>query len=225
MDPKSPEALDRTFLRTRGPGQQTLPLNLKEAVEYDADHWDRPQEEGQPSPVEAVVEGCPTGTYETGEQVDREMFGTPTSTNKVHYGEFVEGHTPNPASAAFLETGKRGQLSPDWVEALMGWPPGWTGRDPVPAEVYDDWFWGFAADESRRFGVGPWLSGAWESGIPRVGVEIPDRVARLKAVGNGQVPLCAAAAFLALTETFRQLDVLATTPIPEEISFEELLGL
>ena len=31
--------------------------------------------------------------------------------------------------------------------------------------------------------------------IPRVGTEIPARVDRLKAVGNGQVPLCASQAF------------------------------
>jgi hypothetical protein len=36
--------------------------------------------------------------------------------------------------------------------------------------------------------------------IPRVAVGIPERVNRLKALGNGQVPACAAAAWHLLTE-------------------------
>lgn len=43
-----------------------------------------------------------------------------------------------------------------------------------------------------------WLNGSWESGIPRVLDGVAARVDRLKAIGNGQVPLVAATAFTIL---------------------------
>ena len=46
--------------------------------------------------------------------------------------------------------------------------------------------------------LGPWGPG-WEDGIPRVAVGVIARVDRLKAIGNGQVPLCAATAWRMLT--------------------------
>ena len=42
--------------------------------------------------------------------------------------------------------------------------------------------------------LGPWGEG-WEFGIPRVAIGVTARVDRLKAIGNGQVPLCAATAW------------------------------
>jgi len=44
------------------------------------------------------------------------------------------------------------------------------------------------------------FSGAGIGLIPRISVEIPDRVSRLKCIGNGQVPLCAATAWRILNE-------------------------
>jgi DNA (cytosine-5)-methyltransferase 1 len=40
-----------------------------------------------------------------------------------------------------------------------------------------------------------WLNGSWESGISRIAHGVASRVDRLKALGNGQVPLVAATAF------------------------------
>jgi hypothetical protein len=83
-----------------------------------------------------------------------------------------------------------GQLNPDWVEWLMNWPLGWTSLDPLPPERVAEWL----------------LSGAswWyiEPPIPRVASDIPNRVGRLKAIGNGQVPACASLAYLLLTSRF-----------------------
>jgi hypothetical protein len=43
-----------------------------------------------------------------------------------------------------------------------------------------------------------WKTNSWEDAIPRVERDIPSRVDRLKAIGNGQVPLCAATAWRVL---------------------------
>ena len=75
-----------------------------------------------------------------------------------------------------------GQLNPDWVELLMGWPIGWTALDPLENA------WILIA----------WEDG-WESDVPRLARGVKNRVGRIKAIGNGQVPLCAAVAWILLT--------------------------
>lgn len=91
-----------------------------------------------------------------------------------------------------LRTGQEGSLNPDWVEWLMGWPIGWTSFEPLPADAFDEWL---ILAQMR----------AWhhvEPPIPRTAKDIPNRVARLKAIGNGQVPL---AAWLAWTILYARL--------------------
>lgn len=68
-----------------------------------------------------------------------------------------------------------GQLSPDWVEPLMGYPVGWTD---LSVET-------IASGEDMRE---RWLDGTWEDGIPRVATGVKDRVNRLKGLGNAVVP-------------------------------------
>jgi DNA (cytosine-5)-methyltransferase 1 len=70
-----------------------------------------------------------------------------------------------------------GQLNPDWVEWLMGWPIGWSSLEPMKELMWLSW------------DIDPADTGS----IPRIATNIPDRVSRLKAIGNGQVPLCVAA--------------------------------
>jgi hypothetical protein len=41
--------------------------------------------------------------------------------------------------AATAATAATGQLNPDWVEALMGWPQGWTSLEPLDADVWQHW--------------------------------------------------------------------------------------
>tara|TARA_Y100000310_G_scaffold232551_1_gene235396 strand:- start:638 stop:1084 length:447 start_codon:yes stop_codon:yes gene_type:complete len=66
-----------------------------------------------------------------------------------------------------------GYLSPDWVEWLMGWPISWTSLEPMAA-------------------LGDWFSGAWWDVEPvdRITTVKTNRVKRLRAIGNGQVPAC-----------------------------------
>lgn len=82
-----------------------------------------------------------------------------------------------------LRTAVGGQLNPAWVERMMGWPDGWTDlalREPVPVPT------GWGED--------------WEGDVPRTVPGVPHRAARLKALGNGQVPQAAAAAWLMLSQ-------------------------
>lgn len=82
--------------------------------------------------------------------------------------------------------GKPGQLNPDWVEWMMGWPIGWTRTDGGPLMIHYGW-----EEDPAEWSEYP---------IPRLATKVPNRVARLKAIGNGQVPHQARAAFLELWE-------------------------
>ena len=50
-----------------------------------------------------------------------------------------------------------------------------------------------------RYGQEAWQDGSWENAVPRVTAGMPHRAHRIKALGNGQVPRVAAAAFAALS--------------------------
>ena len=80
---------------------------------------------------------------------------------------------------------KNTQLNPDWVEWLMGWPVGWTSTDPMRVEDFEAWM--AATLEGSWWAVDPADD---EGPIPRVGSGIKNRRARLRAIGNGQVPAC-----------------------------------
>lgn len=127
-----------------------------------------------------------------------------------------------PACDDDLPTRIGGQLNPDWVCWLMGWPIGWESLEPMKKVLWLDWsvdpadmekpeMWpthksgicGMTAvcsdrppEKSTHLTMQVHLRGRTGTGpIPRVATGIKDRVNRLKALGNGQVPLCAAAAW------------------------------
>lgn len=83
-----------------------------------------------------------------------------------------------------------GQLSPEWVEWLMGWPIGWTDIEPLPQSASTDW-----QNETMR---GQWWQ--HEHDLPRIAKGIPNRTNRLRAIGNGQVPAVIGAAWKILTD-------------------------
>lgn len=78
-------------------------------------------------------------------------------------------------------------LNPTWVEMLMGWPLGWTD-----AAVQGEMPWP-AVD-----GIWPVIGPQPSHEPPRTADGVPDRIARLRAIGNGQVPHCAALAWTLL---------------------------
>lgn len=90
-------------------------------------------------------------------------------------------------------------INPDWAELLMGWPQGFTRLEPNAAPCEP------AATE-WPIGDDP-TAPDWERDVPRTCGADPswrkgERQARLKAIGNGQVPACAATAFTMLLEGF-----------------------
>lgn len=87
------------------------------------------------------------------------------------------------ATAAKMMPGEvKGALNPEFVEWLMNWPKGWTSLEPVKKEDFEAW------KEPHDLSIE-------DPETPRVAVGVPNRVARLTALGNGQVPLCAATAW------------------------------
>lgn len=85
---------------------------------------------------------------------------------------------------------KPGQLNPDWVEWLMGWPVGWTSRDPL-------------ADMTPL----PWGKDPGDTGeVPRTARDIRDRVKRIEAIGDGQVPAAVALAVSLLNKARENIE-------------------
>ena len=123
------------------------------------------------------------------------------------------------------EDGVQGQLNPDWVEWLMFWPIGWSSLQPLKELIWLDWSVDPADGKEPEMHCTPTCDDAsgsvtnakdnqipmlrrsanklYRSGnigpIPRIATNIKDRVSRLKAIGNVQVPICAAKAFKVLT--------------------------
>jgi hypothetical protein len=79
-----------------------------------------------------------------------------------------------PGGAVHTDGAGEGQLSAAWVEALMGYPGGWTDRDT------DSSF-------ENRFPQS-WRNGTWEDGIARVARKQKHRRNRIEALGNSIVP-------------------------------------
>ena len=151
--------------------------------------------------------------------VDR--FPTPMAQDAKGKGNSPSQQDKNEL-AVIVTTGESGsgQLNPDWVAWLMGWPIGWEALQPFEWGNWPsaDWWAVDPADnESNKQWATPrcgdvsggdrtkWVEqGKWQMGlreqvniegqtqgtIPRVATGIPNRVDRLKALGNGQVPLC-----------------------------------
>jgi DNA (cytosine-5)-methyltransferase 1 len=87
-------------------------------------------------------------------------------------GQLIESVVKNMSDDQLSDSDKKGVLNPDWVEWLMGWPIGWSSLEPMKELSFRDW------------SVDP----ADIDEIPRITTIKTNRVSRLKAIGNGQVP-------------------------------------
>ena len=152
------EGLD-TLIERKGL-KKAIQHNLKAAVEYCETTWPTPSAHEARLGYQDRSDPTKKGTQES---------LTTVAVNKAGGRKKCQGH-----------------LNPDWVEQLMGLPPGWTSLDGTCTE----WQYG-------------WHDGNWEADIPRVVESCDDRVDRIRLLGNGVVPATAAKAFITLTE--RQL--------------------
>lgn len=84
-----------------------------------------------------------------------------------------------------------GVLNPEWEEPLMSWPVGWTQLEPLPVLNWP--FRDCGAFVAKR-GL---AQHEWEP--PRTCGKIPNRNARVKAIGNGQDPSALVLAIRLLT--------------------------
>ena len=88
------------------------------------------------------------------------------------------------------DTANCGLLNPDWVEWLMGWPLGWTDIAITSCVFY----WLDLSDDPADW-TPPLMA--------RITTRKKHRVPRIETLGNGQVPLCAAVAFVWCFEIMR----------------------
>jgi hypothetical protein len=122
--------------------------------------------------------------------VDRQNWATPQARDHRTGGA---DRWDNPERSRNLNDqaatlGNGGQLNPDWVEWLMGWPISWTQLDPLDRM---DW---------RGWDVDPAdLPPDHPDYVPRIATDIPNRIDRLRAIGNGQVPQAMVLAWNELT--------------------------
>lgn len=142
-----------------------------------------------PTPSATEYGSSQNGINGKGGENERPSAGTPSLSTAARHGA--------------LPGGTRGALNPVFVEALMGWPLGWSdpeapaGRSvpfPPPPRDTDGW--------ARYLAENP-------EAIPAVPSDaVERRVDRLRACGNGVVPAQAAAAF---GELFGALGFAAST--------------
>lgn len=97
------------------------------------------------------------------------------------------GHTL-PATLDQEMNGEGGPLNPDWCEWFMAHPIGWTRMQPLDPQELVRW--------KAEVAGGDWFE--WPSLPPMLDRKVPNRVDRIRCLGNAQVPVCAATAWSVL---------------------------
>jgi hypothetical protein len=154
--------------------ERTMPERLTSGT--GSGYWRTPNASDGEGGIMEMREGA-SGHYKLRDHVqpvNQRYWPTPTQADAMG-GPGNSGR----AGGDNLRTVASGALNPDWVEWLMGWPVGWTSL------------------ESLEFAnIKPWsVDPADTSEVPRIAKGIANRVARLKAIGNGQVPAVVALAW------------------------------
>jgi hypothetical protein len=189
LPPKSIEALRREATITRK--GRLSPANLRDCVS-NMQNWPTPNVCGNYNRKGA--------SKTSGDGLATKVKNWPTPQNRDWKGKSQRNGLPNAVQNKKWATPRKsmhkdmttdrgkcnlgeqvqGQLNPDWAEWLMGWPIFWSSLEPIAELLWLGW------------GVDP----ADNNSIPRVAAtNIKDRVNRLKAIGNGQVPQCMATAW------------------------------
>ncbi len=97
-----------------------------------------------------------------------------------------------------------GQINPNWEEWLMGWPIGWTALESLAWRAVEEWLEGMSA--GTWWAIDPHDTG--EMSRTAKTSDVPDRVNRVRVIGQGQVPACAARAWRTLTKDEQTKEVL-----------------
>ena len=173
----------------------------------------------------------PTPTCQEVEHPDAKLTDTGRRLSK----DGKSSHSLNLADSV-KQSAPTGQLNPNWVEWLMGWPIGWTSMEAITKLDWRDWSIDPADGEpskqsptpssnprgayigremdfetlstvsnttGTRYGMTIETYAHHKPGggeVPRVATGIKNRVGRLKAIGNGQVPQVAAMAWRILNK-------------------------
>lgn len=160
-----------------------------ELVNADGTPWD-----GESKPHSKAT-GLPVQTALLDQIATRATWATPVS-KSVSGGRMGRDGGAHARAAMVEQHGEEvmrqvtgGRLNPRWVEWLMGFPIGWTSLDPLPSDAMDRWL------DPDWWAIDPADVGE----IPRVSEKEPNRAGQLKALGNAQVPLCAATAWSLLS--------------------------
>lgn len=143
-----------------------------------------------------------TGSFPTPRAVDAKnsrltlvgvvrQFPTPTVQDAENAGSKSQQKRNTPPLNAVIG----GKLNPEWVELLMGWPKNWSSLVPIARSEWEKWI--------ELFTTRTVWGDTWENGTDRTTENKNQRVNRLKAIGNGQVPLTAALALSILYERIR----------------------
>ena len=221
---RSPVCQDAKFGNTPPAGFQ---LHLSEQVKGYGVNRDYEQSRKQfPTPTTQETEHPQAELTETGRR--KTATGDSHSLNLADTVRLTQGHEhsfPTPGTTGFsngsgncekantlakegvlteeervsFRAGNGGQLNPDWTEWLMDWPIGWTDLKPMSKENMDDWLYRISNCQWNEHDPAE-LPKNHELYVPRLTEDKTHRADRLKAIGNGQVPLCVFFATKILTE-------------------------
>jgi hypothetical protein len=136
----APKKLDRImeYNNKSRPGRSYASMNLREQVVYGKiPIWPTPQ---------ARDHKGNSGRSNKGQELDLptkvKMLPTPTSSEHKYrlQGESQASKCLEAqARRGELEEGSGGTLNPNWVEWLMGWPPGWSDLKPLEMDKFQKW--------------------------------------------------------------------------------------
>lgn len=217
LPPKSETALMREMTVAR-PGR-SQPANLRDQVSSSR-NWPTPTANNyEQSDVDALLDRRERVKISTG---NGNGFGLtlgnavaiaakyPTLCSTDYKGAGQSGDL----GATYEAPTAAGQLNPNWVEWLMNWPIGWTCLEVLPKEKlnvprvlptsnrqasprsHEAAGESFCMEKQRWWDIDPAnLPVDHPDHTPRVGNNIKHRAARIKCIGNGQVPQCAATAW------------------------------